>query len=114
MKKYPDSEIRGERSSHPENTEQEEKKRELFFTEKAKEKYELLTGSQKTFIDRELDDLKSKEDRQDSHQDNAELDQKIIFQKDGTNILVTDILHDEYRKSDEYQETQTRMDEMNH
>ena len=113
MKMYTDSEIRGERSKHPDDVEQGKKQRELFFTENAKKKYEVLTGSQRTFIDRELDDLKSKENREDSHQDNADLEQKIVFEKDGTNILVTDILYDAYRKSDEYQEAQTRMDEMN-
>lgn len=114
MKKYSDSEVRGERSSHPEDVEQGKKQRELFFTEQAKKKYEILTGSQKTFIDRELDDLKSKEDRQDSHQDNANLKQKIIFEKAGADILVTDILYDAYRETDDYQEAQMRMDEMNH
>ena len=54
-KKYSDNEVRGERSSRPEQV--EKKGLVLSFTKNAWEKYQQLTGSQKTFIDRELDDL---------------------------------------------------------
>ena len=63
-KKYSDNEVRGERSSRPEQV--EKKGLVLSFTKNAWEKYQQLTGSQKTFIDRELDDLKFKRNNQKS------------------------------------------------
>ena len=51
------------------------------FYKNAWDKYRQLTGSQKTFIDRELDDLKFNQNRQKSKMVNAELDQALVFEK---------------------------------
>lgn len=48
-KKYTDSKVRGERSDHPDKSYAADEVRKLFFTENAKKKYDILTGSQKTF-----------------------------------------------------------------
>lgn len=61
-KKYSDNKVRGERSSRPEQVEKQALI--LSFTKNAWDKYRQLTGSQKTFIDRELDDLKFNQNRQ--------------------------------------------------
>lgn len=61
-KKYSDNEVRGERSSRPKQVEKQALT--LSFTKNAWDKYRQLTGSQKTFIDRELDDLKFNQNRQ--------------------------------------------------
>lgn len=54
--------MRGERSSRPKQVEKQALT--LSFTKNAWDKYRQLTGSQKTFIDRELDDLKFNQNRQ--------------------------------------------------
>ena len=43
-KKYTDSEVRGERSDHPDKSYAADEVRKLFFTENAKKKYDILTG----------------------------------------------------------------------
>ena len=78
-KKYSDNEVRGERSSRPEQVEKQALT--LSFTKNAWDKYWQLTGSQKTFTDRELDDLKFNQNRQKSKMVNAELDQALVFEK---------------------------------
>lgn len=72
-----------------------------------------MTGSQKTFIDRELDNLKFNQDNSKNKMVNAELDQAIIFEKKDSEILVTDIVYEPYRESDQYKKAQIRMNNMN-
>lgn len=110
-KKYSDDKVRGERSSRPEQTKKHEL--DLNFTRDAWEKYQQLTGSQKTFIDRELDNLKFNQDNSKNKMVNAELDQAIIFEKKDSEILVTDIVYEPYRESDQYKKAQIRMNNMN-
>ena len=110
-KKYSDNEVRGERSSRPEQV--EKKGLVLSFTKNAWEKYQQLTESQKTFIDRELDDLKFKRNNQKSKMVNAELDQALVFEKNGAEIVITDIVYEPYRESEEHKKAQIRMENMN-
>ena len=112
-KRYTDSQVRGERSNHPEEIKEKGQQMKLFFTEMATEKYKGLTGSQRTFIDRELDDLKFSRDNTASRRNNAELKQTIVFEKQSSSLMVTDILFEPYRKSSEYQQAQIRMENMN-
>ena len=112
-KRYTDSQVRGERSNHPEEIKEKGQQMKLFFTEMATEKYKWLTGSQRTFIDRELDDLKFSRDNTASRRNNAELKQTIVFEKQSSSLMVTDILFEPYRKSSEYQQAQIRMENMN-
>ena len=112
-KRYTDSEVRGERSDHPDKSYASDEVKELFFTENAKKKYDILTGSQKTFIDRELDDLRLSRSSSESRKDNSELKQKIGFEEQNNQVTVTDILYDEYRNSKEYKKAQIRMYDMN-
>lgn len=112
-KKYTDSEVRGERGNHPDKSYEADEVRELFFTENAKKKYDILTGSQKTFIDRELDDLRLSRSSSESHKDNTDLKQKIIFEEQNNQVIVTDILYDDYRNSKQYKKAQIRMYDMN-
>ena len=106
-KKYTDSEVRGERSDHPDKSYAADEVRKLFFTENAQKKYDILTGSQKTFIDRELDDLRLSRSSSVSRKDNSELQQKIVFEEQNNQVIVTDILYDDYRNSKEYKKYST-------
>ncbi|NRO50260.1 hypothetical protein [Lactobacillus helveticus] len=110
-KKYSDNEVRGERSSRPEQVEKQALT--LSFTKNAWDKYRQLTGSQKTFIDRELDDLKFNQNRQKSKMVNAELDQALVFEKNDAEIVITDIVYEPYRESQEHKKAQIRMEDMN-
>lgn len=112
-KKYSDSEVRGERSNHPENLNIKVKDSKLYFTQQAKEKYRELTGSQRTFIDRELDDLKFGHDNSKDKMVNYELDQALVWEKDDQAIIITDIVYQPYRDSKKYQKAQIRMKKMN-
>lgn len=110
-KKYSDNEVRGQRSSRPEQVEKQSLT--LSFTKNAWDKYRQLTGSQKTFIDRELDDLKFNQNRQKSKMVNAELDQALVFEKNDAEIVITDIVYEPYRESQEHKKAQIRMEDMN-
>ena len=112
-KKYTDIEVRGERSDHPDKSYAADEVRKLFFTENAKKKYDILTGSQKTFIDRELDDLRLSRSSSVSRKDNSELQQEIVFEEQNNQVIVTDILYDDYRNSKEYKKAQVRMYDIN-
>lgn len=110
-KRYSDNKVRGERSSRPEQPEKGQVA--LSFTKDAWKKYQQLTGSQKTFIDRELDDLKFKRNNQKNKMINAELDQALVFEKNDTEIIITDIVYEPYRESEEHKKAQIRMENMN-
>ena len=101
-KQYSDDDVRGQRSILTDNDKNAVK--ELIFTENAKKHYEVLTGSQKTFINRELDDLKLGKD---------ELNQRIIYKEEGNQIIITDFLFDAYRDTEQYKKAQIRMNNMN-
>lgn len=87
--------------------------KELRYTERAKEKYDGLTGSQRTFVDQGLDLLKTNDNCFNRHVINTELGITILFESNNNSILITDILYEPYRKSTEYQDAQQRMDEWN-
>lgn len=112
-KKYADSEVRGERSNHPENLDIKAENGELYFTEQAKGKYQELTGSQRTFIDRELDDLKFGHDNAKDKMVNYELDQALVWERKDQAIIITDIVYQPYRDSKKYKKAQIRMKDMN-
>lgn len=48
-----------------------------------------------------------------SHKDNSELQQEIVFEEQNNQVIVTDILYDDYRNSKEYKKAQVRMYDMN-
>lgn len=68
----------------------------------------------KTFIDRELDDLKFNQDTTINKKVNAELDQAIVFERNDHEIIITDIVAQPTRDSQEYRRAQIRMDRQNH
>lgn len=110
-KKYSDNKVRGERSSRPEQA--EKKQIALSFTQGAWKKYQQLTGSQKTFIDQELDDLKFERNRKKSKMVNAELDQALVYEEKDSEIVITDIVYEPYRESKQHKRAQIRMENMN-
>lgn len=110
-KQYSDNDVRGQRSILTDNDKNAVK--ELIFTENAKKHYEILTGSQKTFINRELDDLKLGKDSFKSREVNSELNQRIIYKEEGNQIIITDFLFDAYRGTEQYKKSQIRMNNMN-
>ena len=113
-KRYIDNDIRGQRSEHPDKIGEFRREMILSFTPEAAEKYHQLTSSQKTFIDRELDDLKFNQDTTINKEVNAELDQAIVFERNDQEIIITDIIAQPTRDSHEYQRAQIRMDRQNH
>lgn len=48
-----------------------------------------------------------------SRKDNSELQQEIVFEEQNNQVIVTDILYDDYRNSKEYKKVQVRMYDMN-
>lgn len=86
---------------------------ELTFTPLAKDKYEGLTGSQRYFVDQGLDDLKRDNNDFVRHVVNTELGMTITFERNNSMILVTDILHDSYQNTQNYQDSQKRMNDWN-
>lgn len=48
-----------------------------------------------------------------SRKDNSELQQEIVFEEQNNQVIVTDILYDDYRNSKEYKKAQVRMYDMN-
>lgn len=112
-KKYSDKNVRGQRSQQPARIYEKAHPRGLYYTQKSIDKYRNLTGSQRTFIDRELDDLKFGQNRTKSNLNNSELKQKIVFDQTDREVLITDILYRPYRQSRDYQKAQIRMTNMN-
>lgn len=112
-KKYSDAKVRGERSNQAAKIGERTYPRGLYFTDAAWEKYKELTGSQRTFIDQELDDLKFGQNRTKSNLNNSELKQRIIFEESNCEVLITDIQYQPYRQSKNYQNAQNRMENMN-
>ena len=113
-KRYIDDDVRGQRSEHPDKIGEFNRKMILSFTKAAADKYHQLTSSQKTFIDRELDDLKFNQNTIINKKVNAELDQAISYERESNEIVITDIIYQPHRQSNEYKKAQLRMDKMNH
>ncbi|EST03604.1 hypothetical protein CP352_00450 [Lactobacillus sp. UMNPBX1] len=113
-KRYIDDDVRGQRSEHPDKIGEFNRKMILSFTKAAADKYHQLTSSQKTFIDRELDDLKFNQNSTINKKVNAELDQAIVFERNDHEIIVTDIIAQPTRDSQEYRRAQIRMNRQNH
>lgn len=113
-KTFSDNEVRGERSHRNLSDKwSKQKMKQLRYTENAKEKYNGLTGSQRTFVDKDLDQLKNDDNNLTSHVINTELGITILFESNETAILITDILYEPYRQSAAYQDAQQRMDDWN-
>lgn len=113
-KRYIDNDIRGQRSEYPDKIGEFRRETILSFTPEAAEKYHQLTSSQKTFIDRELDDLKFNQDTTINKKVNAELDQAIVFERNDHEIIITDIVAQPTRDSQGYRRAQIRMNRQNH
>ena len=86
----------------------------LSFTKQSANKYHGLTSSQRTCIDREIDDLKFNQNTIINKKVNAELDQAISYERESNEIVITDIIYQPHRQSNEYKKAQLRMDKMNH
>lgn len=84
----------------------------LRYTKQAKEKYRGLTGSQRSFVDQGLDQLKQS-DHVIQKIENKDLGITIICEQNEDEILITDILYAAYRKSDNYRDAQERMNDWN-
>ena len=113
-KRYMDNEVRGQRSNNPEKIDNDRRSIMLSFTKQAANKYHGLTSSQRTFIDREIDDLKFNQNTIINKKVNAELDQAISYERESNEIVITDIIYQPHRQSNEYKKAQLRMDKMNH
>lgn len=113
-KTFSDNEVRGERSHRNLSDKwSKQKMKQLRYTESAKEKYNGFTGSQRTFVDKDFDQLKNDDDNFNSHVINTELGITILFESNETAILITDILYKPYRQSAAYQDAQQRMNDWN-
>lgn len=84
----------------------------LRYTKQAKEKYRGLTGSQRSFVDQGLDQLKQS-DHVIQKLENKELGLTIVCEQRDDEILITDILYEAYRKTDNYRDAQERMNNWN-
>lgn len=84
----------------------------LRYTKQAKEKYRGLTGSQRSFVDQGLDQLKQS-DHVIQKLENKELGLTIVCEQRDDEILITDILYEAYRKTDNYRDVQERMNNWN-
>lgn len=113
-KRYMDNEVRGQRSNNPEKIDNDRRSIMLSFTKQAANKYHGLTSSRRTFIDREIDDLKFNQNTIINKKVNAELDQAISYERESNEIAITDIIYQPHRQSNEYKKAQLRMDKMNH
>lgn len=113
-KRYMDNEVRGQRSNNPEKIDNDRRSIMLSFTKQAANKYHGLTSPQRTFIDREIDDLKFNQNTIINKKVNAELDQAISYERESNEIAITDIIYQPHRQSNEYKKAQLRMDKMNH
>lgn len=86
--------------------------KKLKYTLTAKEKYDNLTGSQRKFVDQGLDQLKE-EELISQEIENKELGLKISCEQNGEEILIKDISYQNYRKTNDYQNAQQRMNDWN-
>ena len=86
--------------------------KKLSFTKLAKEKYEGLTGSQQTFVDQGLDQLKQGKSLT-NRLENKDLNLTIICENSDKEDLITDIKYSPYRQSDNYEAAQKRMNDWN-
>lgn len=84
----------------------------LRYTQQAKEKYRGLTGSQRSFVDQGLDQLKQS-DHVIQKIENKDLGITIICEQHIDMILIKDILYEAYRKTGNYQDAQKRMNDWN-
>lgn len=86
--------------------------KKLRYTAAAKEKYDNLTGSQRKFVDEGLDQLK-KAELISQEIENKELGLTISCEQNGDEVLIKDIAYRNYRKTDNYQDAQQRMNDWN-
>lgn len=84
----------------------------LRYTKQAKEKYRGLTGSQRSFVDQGLDQLKQS-DHVIRKLENKDLGLTIVCEQHADMVLIKDILYEAYRKSDNYRDEQKRMNDWN-
>lgn len=80
----------------------------LRYTKQAKEKYRGLTGSQRSFVDQGLYQLKQS-DHVIRKLENKDLGLTIVCEQHADMVLIKDILYEAYRKSDNYRDAQKRM-----
>lgn len=86
--------------------------KKLRYTPAAKKNYDNLTGSQRRFVDEGLDQLKNA-DLISQEIENKELGLSISCKQNGDEVLITDISYRDYRKTDNYQDAQQRMNDWN-
>lgn len=97
---YQDSHVRGQNSRI---------KHSLYFTEQAKQQYDDLTGSQKTFVNELLNKIKRCKENISQEIRNDELKMRVKYRKQDDKIVVTAFDYPSRQNDQNYIEAKKRM-----